>query len=65
LKTSKKNVNVVRKIWTQFKRGLKANCEKIMKKSKCICFASSKKNVDVVKNGYIFLQNCGNLLGSL
>lgn len=39
------------KIWTQFKRGLKANCEKIMKNSKCIYLHPPKRMPMWWKNG--------------
>jgi hypothetical protein len=67
LSYSKKNVNMVRNvknmntIWKRFKSQLRKDYEKI----KMHLFASSKKNVNVLKNGYIFLHDWGNLLGSL
>jgi hypothetical protein len=64
LASSKNNVNVV-KDWQNINMISKPIVKRIMEKSKIYLYASTPKNPNVVRFGYVLLHVCENLLGVL
>jgi hypothetical protein len=49
----------------KYKHDFKTNCEEDYGEIKMYLYASTQKNPNVVRFGYVFLHVCGNLLGVL